>query len=97
MTIKATFPDGTVMLFGDSYRKWISQLQEFCSHFEMPRPEVVKCSAKWIAYGGIKWCPENDLALALEEENQGRSIKDFSKWEPLNQIERRTLEKYIKP
>jgi len=95
MTIKATFQDGTVMLFGDSYRKWFDQLREFCNLHEMPRPDVVKCPAKWISFGGLKWCSETHLAQALETEGKGRSVTEFAGWKPLNQIERRTLEKHV--
>ena len=96
MTIKATFPDGNVMLFGDSYRKWFDQLREFCHAYKQPRPEVVKCSAKWVAFGGLKWCAFAHLRMALEEEGMGRTVADFAVWKPLNQIERRTLEKHIR-
>ena len=95
MTIKATFPDGTVRLFGDSYRKWYDQLREYCGHYEKPRPDVVKCKTAWISYGGLKWCALHELTSELKEEGQGRSVSDFADWKPLNQIERRTLEKYV--
>ena len=95
MTIKATFPDGTVMLFGDSYRKWFDQLREYCNMHKMPRPDVVKCPAKWVSFGGLKWCAESNFAECLREEGQGRTPADFSDWKPLNQIERRTLEKHV--
>jgi len=95
MTIKATFPDGSVMLFGDSYRRWFDQLREFCLSYKMPRPDVVKCAAKWIAFGGVKWCPLDQIQQALDYEGQGRKASEFAAWKPLNQIERRTLAKYI--
>ena len=95
MTIKATFPDGSTLLCGDSYRRWFDQLREACLYYKLPRPEVVKCSAKWISYGGLKWCSEQDLAHALNNEGKGRTTAEFTGWEPLNQIERRTLEKHV--
>lgn len=95
MTIKATFPDGTVMLFGDSYRRWFDQLREFCHLNGKPRPKVVKCSAPWISFGGLKWCPEADFESALNDEGQGRTMESFREWKPLNLIERRTLEKHV--
>jgi len=94
MTIKATFPDGTTMFFGDSYRKWFDQLREYCVSWKKPRPQVVKSSAKWITYGGLKWCDESYLREALLNERAGRSLDAFV-WKPLNQIERRTLEKHV--
>jgi hypothetical protein len=95
MTIKATFPDGTIMLFGDSYKSWIDQLAEYCRAYKMPRPSVLKCPNKWIGYGGLKWCAENDLQEQLDDEGQGRRATEFAEWKPLNQIETRTLNKYV--
>jgi hypothetical protein len=94
MTIKATFPDGTVLFFGDSYRKWFDQLREYCVSWKQPRPGVVKSTEKWISYGGLKWCDESYLRESLLNERAGRSLDSFT-WKPLNQIERRTLEKHV--
>lgn len=96
MTIKATFPDGSVMMLGDSYRKWWDQLAELCHYQKLPRPSVLKCPNKWIGYGGLKWCAESNFAECLREEGKGRTPADFSEWKPLNQIERRTLEKHVR-
>jgi len=96
MTIKATFPDGSVMLFGDSYRRWFDQLREFCATYNLPRPNVVKCAAEWVGYGGLKWCPERALQGELDSEGKGRTLVDFSEWKPLNQIEMRTLKKHVR-
>ena len=96
MTIKATFPDGSVMLFGDSYRRWFDQLAEYCHHYKLPRPRVVKCSAKWIGFGGLKWCSVDHLHEALKEEGKGRTADEFKPWKPLNQIEERTLNKHVR-
>ena len=95
MTIKATFPDGSIMLFGDSYKSWIDQLAEYCRAYKMPRPAVAKCRQKWIGYGGLKWCAESDLQVELDNEGQGRMAGVFAQWKPLNQIETRTLNKYV--
>jgi len=92
MTIKATFPDGTVMMLGDSYRKWWDQLAELCHYRKLPRPTVMKCPTRWISYGGLKWCAESEFVECLKEEGQGRTVDYFAKWSPLNQIERRTIE-----
>lgn len=82
MTIKATFPDGTIMLFGDSYKSWIDQLAEYCRAHKMPRPAVAKCRQEWIGYGGLKWCAETDLQSELDNEGKGRSIKSRSARSP---------------
>ena len=96
MTIKATFPDGSVVLFGDSYRRWFGQLAEYCHHYRLPRPKVLKCKAKWIGFGGLKWCHESRLQESLDEEGQGRTVDEFKDWKPLSEIERRTLEKHVR-
>jgi hypothetical protein len=95
MTVKATFPDGSEMLFGDSYKRWFDQLAEYCRHYKQPRPRVVKCRAKWIAFGGLKWCAPEHLQAQLDAEGKGRSVEEFGGWYPLNQIEVRTLNKYV--
>ena len=95
MTAKATFPDGSVMLFGDSYKKWFDQLAEFCAVFKMPRPYVELSPAKWIAYGGLKWCQEHQLQEALDHEAKGRKAADFTGWRRLSLIEERTMEKRV--
>lgn len=96
MTIKATFPDGTVIMLGDSYRKWWDQLAELCHYHKLPRPSVLKCPSKWIGYGGLKWCSECNFAECLRVEGKDRTIADFADWSPLNRIERRTLEKHVR-
>jgi len=95
MTIKATFPDGNVMLFGDSYKKWIDQLAEYCRRHSQPRPQVEKCEAKWISFGGLKWCAPELLQGELDAEGQGRNASEFASWKPLNKIERQMLENRI--
>ena len=95
MTIKATFPNGTVMMFGNSYKRWENQLREFCNLHKMPQPEVVKCKAKWVGYGGLKWCTSGHFPEVLREEGEGRTMDDFTDWRQLSQIELRTLEKYV--
>jgi hypothetical protein len=84
------------MLFGDSYRRWFDQLAEYCHHYKHPRPRVVKTKAKWIGFGGLKWCSESHLQEALDEEGDGRKAAEFSDWKPLSEIERRTLEKRVR-
>ena len=95
MTIKATFPDGTIILCGDSYKRWWEQLSEYCRYEKKSHPSVEKCYAKWIGYGGLKWCTLDYLPTALQEELTGRSVSEFKEWKPLNQIETRTLNKYV--
>lgn len=95
MTVKATFPDGSVMLFGNSYRRWFDQLAEYCRRHSRPRPRVEKCAAKWVAFGGLKWCAPDLLQAELDAEGCGRKAEEFSDWKPLSLVERRTLEKFV--
>lgn len=84
------------MLFGDSYKRWFIQLSEYCRTYKQPRPsDVVKCRAKWISYGGLKWCSEDALQTELDNEMQGREREEFKDWMPLTRIERRTMEKHV--
>ena len=95
MTIKATFPDGPTMMFGDSYRKWWDQLAEYCRTFKKPRPFVEISSAKWIGFGGVKWCSFASLQDELDEEGDGRKAESFV-FRPLSLIEQRTLAKHVR-
>jgi len=96
MTIKATFQDGATMLFGDSYKRWWDQLAEYCQTFKKPRPSVEISSTAWIGFGGVKWCSFASLQVELDEEGDGRKAESFV-FRPLNLVEQRILNKYVKP
>lgn len=83
------------MMFGDSYRKWWDQLAEYCRTFKKPRPFVEISSAKWIGFGGVKWCSFASLQDELDEEGDGRKAESFV-FRPLNLIEQRTLAKHVR-
>jgi len=96
MTIKATFQNGTTMLFGDSYKRWWTQLAEYCGTYRKEQPSVRISREPWISFGGLKWCSPDQFRVELIQEGKGRSISDFT-FRPLTQIEQRILNKYIKP
>ena len=39
-TIRATWPDGLVMMFGTSYKKWWDQLDEFMGMEKRGKPTI---------------------------------------------------------
>ena len=65
------------MLFGDSYKKWFIQCEEYlCNHIRWWDTNVImecnirevlkveKSSSKWKGWGGLKWCQ----SYAFQEE-----------------------------
>jgi hypothetical protein len=93
MTAKATFKDGISMMFGDSYKRWWTQLAEYCATHQLDRPAVVVSSQPW-AGCGLKWCTEMDLQEELEAEGAGRCLWTY-KWRPLNLIEFRIFSRLV--
>lgn len=63
-----------VMLFGKSYKSWEQQYQEYCRMANNQMSWVVepvrvwKSNAKWIGWGGLKWCSEEAFQMALNRE-----------------------------
>ncbi len=94
MTIKATFPNSPTMMFGDSYKRWWTQLAEYCRDFKLPQPQIQVSAAKWVSFGGLKWCSEHDFQRELDTEGQGRSVGDF-RWRRPSLIERQILRKHV--
>ena len=70
MIVCIKFNDGLTMMFGDSYKPWRVQFDEFCwkntSVGEIE--QVTCCSDNWIGWGGLKWCPEEDFQHQLNRE-----------------------------
>jgi len=94
MTIKAKFPSGRVMPFGDSYKRWWTQMSEYCrEHAEQPESIQVSKS-KWISFGGLKWCEEGRFQSELDEEGEGRAAAEFQ-WRRPTAIELRILNKHV--
>lgn len=97
ITVKVLFADGFEMLFGNSYRDWDDQLQEFCG---MSRPVQVPVSIAgspfpWVAYGGLKWCAPESLQKELDEEGKGRKSTDIV-WGNLAANERSKFDKLVR-
>lgn len=61
------------MMFGNSYKKWREQVDEYMrmsrARNEQIEPiKMWKSLSKWIAWGGLKWCNENDFQKELNRE-----------------------------
>ena len=94
MTIKAKFPSGRVMLFGDSYKRWWTQMYEHCRDIREQPTEIQVSKSKWISFGGLKWCEESRLQYELDEEGEGRSAA-VCQWRRPTAIELRILNKHV--
>ena len=83
--IKKGKPAVFTMMFGDSYKSWKSQFCEFSYRFYTPRTEGWKkeyvngnilngaqSKSKWIGYGGLKWCLEEEFQKELNAEYEGQ-------------------------
>lgn len=71
LIVKIKINDELTMLFGDSYKPWYMQFDEWIwLHKDLNiKPVEVKTSAnKWIGWGGLKWCPENMFQDQLNRE-----------------------------
>ena len=81
-TIRATWPDGVVMMFGTSYRTWWDQLSEYLRMTKRPKPTIEVSPEPWIGYGGLKWCPWEEFQEQLDIEPYGRTVEAFEFRDP---------------
>jgi hypothetical protein len=84
MIIKIKFLDNDVkqftMLFGDSYKKWYVQFEEYCRMFKpLVILEVHVSQANWKSWGGLKWCNENEFQHELNREGMQSGEPDNPK------------------
>jgi len=64
------------MMFGDGYKRWQEQFSEFQRYYK-DQIKVIsfsKSKERWIGWGGLKWCSENDFQFNLNRE--GRQIDE---------------------
>lgn len=69
------------MMFGDSYKPWHMQFEEYFYKFKdkLSNPLKVETSPnKWIGWGGLKWCSESSFQLQLNREGCQESEPDNS-------------------
>jgi hypothetical protein len=70
MIIKITFTNG-VRMFGNSYKPWEDQVEEYMRRNAkaIEKPLKVEISrSKFITWGGLKWCSEDDFQQELNRE-----------------------------
>jgi hypothetical protein len=70
------------MMFGDSYKPWHMQMDEYMRRCAegLPRPERVEVSkSKWIGWGGLKWCSSDNFQHELNREGCQESDPDNSR------------------
>jgi hypothetical protein len=73
MIVKIKLKDETgnefTMMFGDSYKKWYIQFQEYIINFKIYHCiDATVSQNKWIGWGGLKWCNELDFQEELNRE-----------------------------
>ena len=61
------------MLFGNSYKKWETQFEEYLRIIKSELPHLTvarawKSREKWIGWGGLKWCSEDLFQGELDRE-----------------------------
>ena len=61
--------ENITMLFGDSYKSWQTQFNEYSYTFK-PKQLISAETAKekWISWGGLKWCNEDSFQKELNRE-----------------------------
>lgn len=81
--IRVKFNESNVMMFGNSYKPWDMQMDEYLwllkrngelGSFE----EVTVSDSAWVGWGGLKWCPEEDFQHQLNREGCQSSELDNS-------------------
>lgn len=70
-SVRVTFSD-RVMMFGNSYKPWDMQYDEYvwmCKQngTELHLESVETSHSKWV-WGGLKWCPEERIQELLNRE-----------------------------
>jgi len=69
LIVRVTFAEDRVILFGDSYKPWHMQLDEYMWSFKPKEVLNVESSySKWVGWGGLKWCPESKFQQQLNRE-----------------------------
>lgn len=78
--VRVTFADST-MMFGNSYKPWKIQFDEYVLLKKMANEtlrlkQVEVSDAKWVWFGGLKWCPEEQFQHQLNREGCQSSEPD---------------------
>ena len=70
------------MLFGNSYKCWEMQLSEYIQRHKnkiVSINQVYDSTAKWKAWAGLKWCPEDTFQMELNREGCQQNEPDNPK------------------
>jgi|LGVF01.2.fsa_nt_gb hypothetical protein len=81
MIVKIQFKEDLIMLFGNSYKDFDEQLEEYVRLHKktLPYPEIVyESQSKWKGWGGLKWCAEENFQQELNREGCQSSEPDNS-------------------
>lgn len=71
MIVKIKFSENLTMLFGDSYKPWHMQFEEWLWMHKDTKIEPISIETaveKWIGWGGLKWCSEKIFQEQLNRE-----------------------------
>ena len=72
MIVRVKFSEGFTMMFGNSYKPWYMQFEEYawrCREGLPEKAESVEVSdSEWIEWGGLKWCHEDNFQHQLNRE-----------------------------
>ncbi len=79
--IRVCFSNNQTMMFGNSYKPWEMQLEEYLlmlkRNDELDDFEDVTISdSPWISWGGLKWCSEDNFQHQLNREGCQSSEED---------------------
>lgn len=71
MIVRITFDNDKVMLFGNSYKDWYTQFEEYY-YYQKNTPQLPikfeSCKDKWVGWGGLKWSSEDSFQEQLNME-----------------------------
>lgn len=83
MILRITFQNDatSTMLFGDGYKPWKLQFEEYVHRHGMGTSDVLrveKSKSAWKNWGGLKWCHEDSFQQELNREGCQQDDPDAS-------------------
>jgi hypothetical protein len=78
--IKSKENEEYTMLFGNSYKKWFTQFEQYARMYSTFQVlEVSISQAEWKGWGGLKWCNETEFQEELNREGVQQNEPDNPK------------------
>jgi len=79
--VRVQFTDELTMMFGSSYKDWEDQFSEYLLMLKRLNQldgylEVTASDDKWVGWGGLKWCSEENFQHQLNREGCQSSDPD---------------------